>query len=586
MDQLSLETILKEFSVEDEVSLLKKRTTEKQVKPSEIVEAPRLVPMTPDQCKRLCEKAKMQYHPGYDGRVIERVTTTELPDRYGDIVRYKGADIADYKKNAVVLHAHEHGNPPVGKSLKLWSDPAIKGWRSWDLHFGNEIDPTGYYEYIFRLVASGAMPGGSIGFLPTGDGVKADHTPEERESMGLGKYGVEYLAWKYLEHSVCSVPANPEALANNLKMIGVPRLVKFFSQGDLDGMERLKILDGNMLDVFAVTLGIKGSGHHGHEGVPGQVGGSSHGEKADGGKETKSALKASLEAHKSSTAAADDPTKENVDKAMVDHTAAKKLHEEASARHQELADKALADEDHEKHTAHSEVKMHHDHAVIGHYHAVDYHGKEDGHKAAKVHSKYAMDHAKAAYSGLTDTTKDIEIDIFNIFVDLLKDTGVDLKDTEEYEMRPYPNEHACRLVDPDKFDKMRRGKRKHEGKEYSVIFGHYKDKDSWGEQAYRYPKGTWTSAEAKSHCKSHDGISFEPASDGKSIEDECTTCGTQKPVVVNVTVTGLEKLLDEIESLKKQVAELSYREATPSADQRRAGGKKLHEMIFDINQKP
>jgi HK97 family phage prohead protease len=77
---------------------------------------------------------------------------------------------------------------------------------------------------------------------------------------------------------------------------------------------------------------------------------------------------------------------------------------------------------------------------------------------------------------------------------------------------PYPNEHACRLRDPDDFqgDSFRRVKRKHEGKEYSVIVGRLKDEDTMTEQAYRYQKDIWAEDEARAHCQDHDG-SFEAA---------------------------------------------------------------------------
>ena len=78
-------------------------------------------------------------------------------------------------------------------------------------------------------------------------------------------------------------------------------------------------------------------------------------------------------------------------------------------------------------------------------------------------------------------------------------------------LKPYPNEHACRLNDPGKYDKFRRSKRKHDGKEYSVIYGKKKDSDTWEEQAYRYNKDTWDAGAARSHCSNHNG-SFEAAS--------------------------------------------------------------------------
>lgn len=82
---------------------------------------------------------------------------------------------------------------------------------------------------------------------------------------------------------------------------------------------------------------------------------------------------------------------------------------------------------------------------------------------------------------------------------------------------PYENEHACRLRDPGKFqaDSFRRTSRKSDGKTYDVIMGKLEGEDSMTEQAYRYPKDAWDADEARSHCESHDGISFEPAVEEK-----------------------------------------------------------------------
>jgi hypothetical protein len=77
--------------------------------------------------------------------------------------------------------------------------------------------------------------------------------------------------------------------------------------------------------------------------------------------------------------------------------------------------------------------------------------------------------------------------------------------------KPYPNEHACRLKDPGQYARFRRGTRDHEGKKFSVIWG-VKQDGTVEEQAYRYPKDAWAEGEARAHCKSHNGISFEPAS--------------------------------------------------------------------------
>jgi len=100
---------------------------------------------------------------------------------------------------------------------------------------------------------------------------------------------------------------------------------------------------------------------------------------------------------------------------------------------------------------------------------------------------------------------------------------------------PYPQEHSCRLEDPDKYDKFRRKNcaEKHDDKCIDHIYGIISE-DKSELQALRYNKETWTEASAKSHCKSKDGT-FEAAQkddakaadEGKSYRCECIECGHQ-----------------------------------------------------------
>lgn len=82
---------------------------------------------------------------------------------------------------------------------------------------------------------------------------------------------------------------------------------------------------------------------------------------------------------------------------------------------------------------------------------------------------------------------------------------------KDYILKPYPNENSCRLSEPGKYDKFRRGSRKSNGRIYHIIYGRISGTSKWEEQAYRYPVSGWTEAEARKHCKDHDGIKFEPA---------------------------------------------------------------------------
>lgn len=125
--------------------------------------------------------------------------------------------------------------------------------------------------------------------------------------------------------------------------------------------------------------------------------------------------------------------------------------------------------------------------------------------------------------GDIDPETDIEVDINrNKFVELM---GLsDLQIVKLYEeaspienpsvdMKPLPNEHACRVLSPGKFDQgtFRRIDRSSDGKKLSLIMGKLNGENTLTLQAFRYPKGVWAVDVARKHCKEHDGKRFEPA---------------------------------------------------------------------------
>ena len=81
---------------------------------------------------------------------------------------------------------------------------------------------------------------------------------------------------------------------------------------------------------------------------------------------------------------------------------------------------------------------------------------------------------------------------------------------------PYPEEHACRLNDPGKYDRFARKncEQKHNGKCIDVIYGIKSGKSEI--QALRYPKKIWEVAAARAHCKKQEG-KFEAAKKGNPI---------------------------------------------------------------------
>jgi len=95
------------------------------------------------------------------------------------------------------------------------------------------------------------------------------------------------------------------------------------------------------------------------------------------------------------------------------------------------------------------------------------------------------------------------------------------------EDKPYPNEHACRLRDPDDFKRIRSQERtvkeppSLKGKTYRALYGWLKKPEGdrkTADQAYRYAIDEWTEAEAKLHCKENKG-KFEPAVNTSAYED-------------------------------------------------------------------
>lgn len=253
-----LELLLQLYGAKDEAELLAKKATERQVK-EVTTESPAIVPMTPDECQRLCDDTHTEYLSGYEKRVMQFVISTEAKDRSGDVVRAAGGQFADYMKNPVVHYCHETRKPPVGNTLKLLVDNVVPRVLAQPVFMDNRVDHTGTSNLLFKMCRAGFIRGASIGFIP----MKCNRpdTQAERDQIGLGPYGHEIAQWNMLEWSVCNVPCNQEALSSivrNLQAKQIGDLV-VFEKVDLDLAKEIKFFpDENMLDRFAESMkGIK-----------------------------------------------------------------------------------------------------------------------------------------------------------------------------------------------------------------------------------------------------------------------------------------------------------------------------------------
>jgi len=135
-------------------------------------------------------------------RRVRFVASDETVDRYGDIIRASGWQLDNYRKNPVLLAAHDTDLFPIGRV-----DPvAVEGTK---LVAHAQFAPEGtstVADAVWSLVDKGFMQAVSVGFLPL-----APPNPIFNEDKSLT--GFEWIAQELLELSVVSVPANPNALA-------------------------------------------------------------------------------------------------------------------------------------------------------------------------------------------------------------------------------------------------------------------------------------------------------------------------------------------------------------------------------------
>ncbi len=144
-------------------------------------------------------------------RVTGAVMSTDAVDRMGDIIKVNGWQLDDFKKNPQLLWVHNSRDLPLGKVLKPRRGKTSGGLNALmsDEEYHSE-DENPHAELVFRLVAKGALPGRSVGFR--GIEIKRPENDDEREKLGLGRWGVLYLKAELLEDSVVPIPANQTAL--------------------------------------------------------------------------------------------------------------------------------------------------------------------------------------------------------------------------------------------------------------------------------------------------------------------------------------------------------------------------------------
>lgn len=131
-----------------------------------------------------------------DERSLDITISTEKPDRDRDIIMADGWDFRNFKKNPVVLFAHDYYSLPIARASALTIDAG-------KVHARASFVPAEIYpfaETVLQMLKGRYLNAASVGFKPK----KYQYNEERR--------GVDYAEQELLEFSIVPVPANADCL--------------------------------------------------------------------------------------------------------------------------------------------------------------------------------------------------------------------------------------------------------------------------------------------------------------------------------------------------------------------------------------
>ncbi len=144
-------------------------------------------------------------------RQYEFTASTADMDRDGEVIDVSGWDLKNFKKNPVVMFAHDYRTLPIGRATKI----GVKDGKLMDVV---EFPPEGTYEFadiVARLVDAGYLKTQSVGFIPK-KWEDAEFDDNENDK-GKNKPRRTYTKQELLEISIVAIPSNPNALMNAVK---------------------------------------------------------------------------------------------------------------------------------------------------------------------------------------------------------------------------------------------------------------------------------------------------------------------------------------------------------------------------------
>lgn len=140
-----------------------------------------------------------------DSRKLTFTISTGAVDRDRDTLKVSGWDLESYRKNPVVLWAHDYRSLPVARAESI---KTVAGALKATADFV-PAEVSAFADTVFQMLKGGFLRATSVGFRPT------KHAYDDERG------GYDFLEQELLEFSIVPVPANPEALLD-AKAAGIP----------------------------------------------------------------------------------------------------------------------------------------------------------------------------------------------------------------------------------------------------------------------------------------------------------------------------------------------------------------------------
>jgi len=162
------------------------------------------------------------------------VANEESPDRMGDVIEAAGWELDGFRKNPVMMLAHDHHGMPIG----TWPDVRVEGKQLLSTAHFDAADPVAVaVEGKYRR---GIMKGVSVGFRPL----------EFEIEKTNGRESFRFKKVELLEISAVAIPAHPAALLQRAmlyepRMWSIPKEPKArTSEPELSALDVERIRDG------------------------------------------------------------------------------------------------------------------------------------------------------------------------------------------------------------------------------------------------------------------------------------------------------------------------------------------------------